>query len=58
MSEIQNKVLIITKTITIELTTTISDRDTAARMNEFYAFAIDPEVIARAIDAAIEQPGE
>ncbi|MEH2265437.1 SDR family oxidoreductase [Nostoc sp.] len=44
--------------VATELTTTISDKDTAARMNEFYAIAIDADAIARAIVYAIEQPGD
>ncbi|MEH2411808.1 SDR family oxidoreductase [Nostoc sp.] len=44
--------------VATELTSTISDQDTAARMNEFYAIAIDPDAIARAIAYAIEQPGD
>jgi len=44
--------------VATELTTTISDKDTAATMNEFYAIAIDADAIARAIVYAIEQPGD
>lgn len=44
--------------VATELTNTISDRDTAARMNEVYAIAIDADAIARAIAYAIEQPGD
>jgi NADP-dependent 3-hydroxy acid dehydrogenase YdfG len=44
--------------VATELTTTISDQDTAARMNEFYAIAIDADAIARAIAYAIEQPDD
>ncbi|WP_445301200.1 ElyC/SanA/YdcF family protein [Microcoleus sp. Pol11C3] len=43
--------------VATELTTTISDKDTAARMNELYAIAIDADTITRAITFAIEQPG-
>ncbi|BBD62988.1 oxidoreductase, short chain dehydrogenase/reductase family protein (plasmid) [Nostoc sp. HK-01] len=44
--------------VATELTTTISDQDTAARMNEFYAITIDADAIARAIAYAIEQPDD
>jgi NADP-dependent 3-hydroxy acid dehydrogenase YdfG len=44
--------------IATELTTTISDKDTAARMNAFYEIAIDADSIARAIAFAIEQPSD
>lgn len=44
--------------VATELTNTISDKDTAASMNEFYAIAIDADAIARAIAYAIEQPGD
>ncbi len=44
--------------VATELTTTISDRDTAARMNAFYKIAIDADSIARAIAFAIEQPSD
>jgi len=44
--------------IATELLTTISDRDTAARMNAFYKIAIDADSIARAIAFAIEQPSD
>ncbi|MEH2061243.1 MAG: SDR family oxidoreductase [Nostoc sp.] len=44
--------------VATELTTTISDKDTAARMNEFYAIAIDADAIARAIAYTIEQPDD
>lgn len=44
--------------VATELTTTISDQDTAARMNEFYEIAIDADAIARAIAYAIEQPDD
>lgn len=44
--------------IATELTTTISYKDTAARMNAFYEIAIDADSIARAIAFAIEQPSD
>ncbi len=44
--------------VATELTTTISDEDTATRMNAFYEIAIDADSIARAIAYAIEQPGD
>ncbi|MCG6138497.1 MAG: SDR family oxidoreductase [Nostoc sp. LLA-1] len=44
--------------VATELTTTISDEDTAARMNEVYTIAIDADAIARAIAYAIEQPDD
>jgi NADP-dependent 3-hydroxy acid dehydrogenase YdfG len=45
--------------VATELLDTISDKDTAARMNAFYATtAIDADAIARAIAYAIEQPGD
>ncbi|MDF0556757.1 SDR family oxidoreductase [Kamptonema sp. UHCC 0994] len=44
--------------VATELTTTISDLDTAARMKALYAIAIDADAIARAIAYAIEQPGD
>ncbi len=44
--------------VATELTTTISDEDTAAAMNEVYAIAIDADAIARAIVYAIEQPSD
>ncbi|WP_339394295.1 SDR family oxidoreductase [Nostoc sp. UHCC 0870] len=34
--------------VATELTTTITDKDTAARINQLYAIAIDADVIARA----------
>jgi NADP-dependent 3-hydroxy acid dehydrogenase YdfG len=43
--------------IATELTSTITDRDTATRLNAFYAkTAIDADAVARAIAYAIEQP--
>ena len=43
--------------VATELTSTISDPDTATRLNAFYAkTAIDSDAIARAIVYAIEQP--
>ena len=44
--------------VATELLDTISDKDTAARMNAFYTIAIDADAIARAIVYAIEQPGD
>jgi NADP-dependent 3-hydroxy acid dehydrogenase YdfG len=44
--------------IATELLTTITDKDTAARMNAFYEIAIDADAIARAIAFAIEQPSD
>ncbi|MEG3899549.1 MULTISPECIES: SDR family oxidoreductase [unclassified Microcoleus] len=44
--------------VATELTTTISDEDTAANMNALYEIAIDADAIARAIAYAIEQPGD
>ncbi|WP_346796162.1 SDR family oxidoreductase [Halomonas sp. Bachu 37] len=41
-----------------ELTTTISDKDTAEGVNELYKMAIDADAIARAIAFAIEQPAD
>ncbi|MEH2283229.1 MAG: SDR family oxidoreductase [Nostoc sp.] len=41
-----------------ELTTTITDKDTAAGINQLYAIAIDADAIARAIAYAIEQPDD
>lgn len=44
--------------VATELTSTISDADTAANMNALYEIAIDADAIARAIAYAIEQPGD
>ncbi|MBE9122494.1 SDR family oxidoreductase [Tychonema sp. LEGE 07199] len=44
--------------VATELTTTISDEDTAANMNALYEIAIDADAIARAIAYAIEQPAD
>lgn len=44
--------------VATELTTMITDEDTAARMNAFYKIAIDADSIARAIAYAIEQPSD
>ena len=44
--------------VATELTTTITDLDTAAKMKALYAIAIDADAIARAIAYAIEQPGD
>lgn len=41
-----------------ELTNTISDQESAKMAEELYGIAIDPDVIARAITYAIEQPGD
>ncbi|QMS89209.1 SDR family oxidoreductase [Nostoc edaphicum CCNP1411] len=41
-----------------ELTTTITDQDTAAGINQLYAIAIDADAVARAIAYAIEQPSD
>jgi NADP-dependent 3-hydroxy acid dehydrogenase YdfG len=44
--------------VATELTTTISDPDTAKGVDEMYKMAIDPDAIARAIAYAIEQPAD
>ncbi|MBN3948230.1 MAG: SDR family oxidoreductase [Nostoc sp. NMS7] len=44
--------------VATELTTTITDKDTAAGINQLYAIAIDADAIARAIAYAIEQPND
>ncbi len=44
--------------VATELTTTITDKDTAAGINQLYAIAIDADAIARAITYAIEQPND
>ncbi|MHC5736053.1 SDR family oxidoreductase [Nostoc sp.] len=44
--------------VATELTTTITDKDTAAGINQLYAIAIDADAIARAIAYAIEQSGD
>lgn len=44
--------------VATELTTTITDLDTAAKMKALYAIAIDADAIARAIAYAIEQPSD
>lgn len=44
--------------VATELTTTISDEDTAANINALYEIAIDADAIARAIAYAIEQPSD
>ncbi|MDR9438898.1 MAG: SDR family oxidoreductase [Halomonas sp.] len=44
--------------VATELTTTISDPDTAKGVNELYEMAIDADAIARAIAYAIEQPAD
>ncbi|WP_392530832.1 SDR family oxidoreductase [Nostoc sp. C117] len=44
--------------VATELTTTITDKDTAAGIDRLYAIAIDADAIARAIAYAIEQPSD
>ncbi len=44
--------------IATELTSTISDPETAEGVNDLYAMAIDADAIARAITYAIEQPAD
>jgi NADP-dependent 3-hydroxy acid dehydrogenase YdfG len=44
--------------VATELTTTITDKDTAAGINQLYALAIDADAIARAIAYTIEQPSD
>jgi NADP-dependent 3-hydroxy acid dehydrogenase YdfG len=44
--------------VTTELTSTITDKDTAAGIDQLYAIAIDADAIARAIAYAIEQPAD
>ncbi|MBE9107501.1 SDR family oxidoreductase [Nostoc cf. edaphicum LEGE 07299] len=44
--------------VATELTTTITDKDTAAGINQLYEIAIDADAIARAIAYAIEQPSD
>ena len=44
--------------VATELTTTISDPDTAQNVDELYEMAIDADAIARAIVYAIEQPAD
>ena len=44
--------------VATELTSTITDKDTAAGMNQLYAIAIDADAIARAIAYTIEQPSD
>lgn len=44
--------------IDTELTTTISDEETARNVEQLYSVAIDADAIARAITYAIEQPGD
>jgi len=44
--------------VATELTSTISDEETAERMNAFYNVAIDADAIARAVAYAIEQPSD
>ncbi|MHC5727635.1 MAG: SDR family oxidoreductase [Nostoc sp.] len=44
--------------VATELTTTITDKDTAAGIDQLYAIAIDADAIARAIAYTIEQPND
>lgn len=44
--------------VATELTTTITDKDTADGINQLYALAIDADAIARAIAYTIEQPSD
>lgn len=44
--------------IDTELTTTISDEETAKQVEQLYSVAIDADAIARAITYAIEQPAD
>ncbi|BDI18965.1 oxidoreductase [Nostoc cf. commune SO-36] len=44
--------------VATELTSTITDKDIAAGMDQLYAIAIDADAIARAIAYAIEQPAD
>jgi NADP-dependent 3-hydroxy acid dehydrogenase YdfG len=44
--------------VATELTSKISDPDTAKGVDEMYEMAIDPDAIARAIAFAIEQPAD
>ncbi|MEH2206208.1 MAG: SDR family oxidoreductase [Nostoc sp.] len=44
--------------VATELTTTITDKDAAAGINQLYEIAIDADAIARAIAYAIEQPDD
>ncbi|HET8790567.1 MAG TPA: SDR family NAD(P)-dependent oxidoreductase, partial [Modicisalibacter sp.] len=44
--------------VATELTTTITDDETAKGVNELYADAIDADAIARAVVFAIEQPSD
>ncbi len=44
--------------VATELTSTITDGDTASGVNQLYSVAIDADAIARAIAYAIEQPGD
>jgi NADP-dependent 3-hydroxy acid dehydrogenase YdfG len=44
--------------VATELTTTISDVETAQGVNELYELAIDADAVARAIAYAIEQPAD
>lgn len=42
--------------VNTELTDTISDEETAKKVEQMYSVAIDADAIARAITFAIEQP--
>lgn len=44
--------------VATELTTTISDPETAKNVNQLYEMAIDADAVARAIAFAIEQPAD
>ncbi|MBN4007011.1 SDR family oxidoreductase [Nostoc sp. LPT] len=44
--------------VATELANTITDKDTAAGINQLYEIAIDADAIARAIGYAIEQPSD
>jgi NADP-dependent 3-hydroxy acid dehydrogenase YdfG len=44
--------------VATELTSTITDKDTADGINQLYALAIDADAIARAIAYTIEQPSD
>lgn len=44
--------------VATELTTTISDPETAKNVDQLYEMAIDPDAVARAIAFAIEQPAD
>ena len=44
--------------VATELTSTITDGDTASSVNQFYSVAMDADAIARTIAYAIEQPAD